>query len=261
MLALDAGAAPAGPSGSYVRAGRRVLSGWVIALLAVALLVPPGLVAIDLTGRALRERLPLRDELMRVARLALPLAGAALGALVAGLTGARALAARPRTRSPATGSGVGVAAGAARDRRRSPSASARTACCRPATQAAPVDPAVRAAVAITAALVCGCAGAALATAALPVAGLLLVPALHVWVMLERVTRGGAVVRALAILLPLVIPAVLIARGASLDAGEAVRLISDGRMPIGAAIGAALTLAAGGSSCCKVHRSATRRRVR
>jgi hypothetical protein len=114
----------------------------------------------------------------------------------------------------------------------------------PVAQAAAVDPALRAAVAITAALACGCAGAALVTAALPVAGILLVPALHVWTMLERVTRGGAVVRALAILLPLVIPAVLITQGANLDAGEAVRLISDGRMPIGAAIGAALTLAAG-----------------
>jgi hypothetical protein len=53
------------------------------------------------------------------------------------------------------------------------------------------------------------------------------------------------VRALAILLPLAIPALLIARGAGLGAGEAVRLISDGRIPIGAAIGASLTLAAGG----------------
>ncbi len=87
------------------------------------------------------------------------------------------------------------------------------------------------------------------------------PALHVWVMLERVTRGGAVVRALVILLPLVLPAMLIARGAGLGAGEAVRLISDGRMPIGAPIGAAVTLAAARSSCRKVHRSATQRRVR
>ena len=65
------------------------------------------------------------------------------------------------------------------------------------------DPAVRAVVAVTAALLCGCAGAALAIAALPAAGLLLVPVLHAWVLLERVTRGGAVVRAIVILAPLV----------------------------------------------------------
>jgi hypothetical protein len=243
VLALDAGAAPAGPDGSYVRAGRRVLSGWVIALLAVALLVPPGMVAIDLTGRALRERLPLRDELIRVARLAMPLAGAALGALVAGLTD---VAPSSPSAYPFAGQGSGVGVGGALLVIAGLAVGAAAiGLLPPASQAAPVDPAVRAAVAITAALVCGCAGAALATAALPVAGILLVPALHVWVLLERVTRGGAVVRALAILLPLVIPAVLIARGASLDAGEAVRLISDGRVPIGAAIGAALTLAAGG----------------
>jgi hypothetical protein len=40
-----------------------------------------------------------------------------------------------------------------------------------------------------------------------------------------------------------VPADLIARGAGLGAGEAVRMISDGRMPIGAPIGAAVTLAA------------------
>jgi hypothetical protein len=218
-----------------------VLSGWVIALLAVALLVPPALVAVDLTGRAMRERLPLRDELFRVARLALPLAGAALGAFLAGLTGAApsSPAAYP---FPGEGSGVGVGAfllvlagvavglGASR--------------LVPAPPRVPAgDPAVRAIVAVTAALVCGCAGAALAIAALPAAGLLLVPALHAWVLLERVTRGGAVVRAIVILAPLVVPAILVTRGAGLDAGEAIRLISDGRMPIGASIGAAVTLAA------------------
>jgi Peptidase family M28 len=244
VLALEAGAAPAGPGGSYVRAGRRVLSGWVIALLTVALLVPPALVAVDLTGRALREGLPLRDELLRVARLAMPLAGAALGALVAGLAGVApsSPAAYP---FPGEGSGVGpgatlmvlagISLGVAANRLLPPAPPV----------GGPIDPALRAIVALTAALVCGCAGAALAIAALPVAGVLLVPALHVWAVLERVTRGGAAVRALAILLPLAIPALLIARGAGLGAGEAVRLISDGRIPIGAAIGASLTLAAGG----------------
>jgi hypothetical protein len=241
VLALDAGAAPAGPSGSYVRAGTRVLSGWVIALLAVALLVPPGLVAIDLTGRAMRERLPLRDELFRVARLALPLAGAALGALLAGITGA-APSSPYSYPFPGEGSGVGFAAyalvlaGAA--------AGLGAGRLVPAPPRVPAgDPAVRAIVAVTAALVCGCAGAALAIAALPAAGLLLVPALHAWVLLERVTRGGAVVRAIVILAPLVVPAILITLGAGLDAGEALRMISDGRMPIGAPIGAAVTLAA------------------
>src|SRR5262249_11028549 len=108
----------------------------------------------------------------------------------------------------------------------------------------PADPAVRAIVGLAAALACGCGGVALATVALPAAGLLLVPALHVWVLLERITRGGPIVRALAILLPLVLPAILIARAANLDVDEVVRLISDGRMPVAAAIGAAVTLAAG-----------------
>jgi hypothetical protein len=241
VLALDAGAAPAGPSGVYLRAGTRVLSGWVLALLALALLVPPGLVALDLAGRAMREHLPLRDEMTRIARIAMPLAGAALGALVAGLLGAA-------PHSPAvypfagTGSGVGVAAAALVLLGAALGAAANALVPRPGPT--PADPAVRAVVGLAAALASGCGGALLATVALPAAGLLLVPALHVWVLLERVTRGGPTVRAAAILLPLVIPALLIARAADLDAGEAVRLISDGRMPVAAAIGAAVTLAAG-----------------
>jgi peptidase M28-like protein len=242
VLAIDAGAAPPGPTGVYLRAGARVLSGWVLALLAVALLVPPVLVAFDLTGRALREGLPLRPEIVRVARLAMPLAGAALGAVVAGLTGVA-------PSSPAaypfagTGSGVGIEAALLVVLGAGAGALANAFIPRPAP--APQDPAVRAVVALAAALTCGCAGAALATAALPAAGLLLVPALHVWVFLERVRRGGAIARVLWILLPLALPAVLIARAADLDAGEAVRLLSDGRMPVGAAIGAAVVLAAGG----------------
>jgi len=241
VLAIDAGSAPPGPSGIYLRAGSRVLSGWVLALLAVALLVPPALVAIDLTGRAMRERLPLLDEVIRTARLAMPLAGAALGALAAGLLGA---APHSPTAYPfaGTGSGVGIAAlllvllGAA--------AGAAADALLPRPGALPSDPAVRAIVGLSAALACGCAGAALTTVALPAAGLLLVPALHVWVLLERITRGGPVVRALAILVPVVLPALVIAHAAGLDAGEAVRLVSDGRIPVAAPIGAAVTLAAG-----------------
>lgn len=241
VLAIDAGAAPAGPDGVYVRAGARVLSGWVIALLAVALLVPPALVAFDVTARAIRDGLPLRDDLARIARLALPLAGAALGAFLAGRMGA-APSAPTDYPFPGQGSGVGATAlllvlagagvGAAANRLIPPSQPSG-------------DPAVRAIAAVAASLSCGCAGAALAIAALPVAGMLLVPALHVWVLLDRITRGGPLVRALAILLPLVIPAVLVARGGGLGAGEAVRLIADGRMPVAAAIGAAITVAAGG----------------
>ncbi|MDX6377226.1 MAG: Peptidase family [Gaiellaceae bacterium] len=243
VLAIDAGSSPSGPSGSYVRAGRRVLSGWVIALLAVALLVPPGLVAVDLTGRAMRERLPLRDELLRISRVAIPLSGAALGALVAGATGA---APSSPSAYPFGGQGSGVGLGAALIVLAGTALGVAASWLVPPPPRVPAgDPAVRAVVAVTAALLFGCAGAGLAIAALPAAGVLLVPALHVWAMLERVTRGGPVVRALAILLPLVLPAVAVGRGAGLDAGEAVRLISDGRMPIGAAIGAALTLAAAG----------------
>src|SRR5262249_27111094 len=109
VLALDAGAAPPGPSGVYLRAGTRVLSGRVIALLAIALLVPPGLVAIDRAGRAMRQPLPPLCRRARIAWLAMPLAGAALGALVAGLVGAA-----PHSPSAypfaGTGSGVGAAA-------------------------------------------------------------------------------------------------------------------------------------------------------
>jgi hypothetical protein len=241
VLAIDAGATPPGPGGVYLRAGNRVLSGWVVALLAVTLLVPPALVAIDLSGRALRQGLPLRDELTRIARLAMPLAGAALGALVAGLTGAA-----PDSPSAypfaGTGSGVGFEAALLVLLGAGLGAAANALVPRPAPM--PQDPAVRAVVGLAAALSCGCAGVALATAALPAAGLLLVPALHVWVLLERITRGGLVVRAIAILLPIVLPAILIARAAGLDLGEAVRLVSDGRMPLATAIGAAITVAAG-----------------
>ena len=240
---------------------RRVLSGWVIALLAVALLVPPGAGRgrPDRAGDARAAAAARRAVARRPARAA------------AGRCGARRAGGGPHRRRPVEPGRVPVPRRGqrrrrrrlpARDRRRRHRRRARAASCRAAPACPPAIPPCARSWRVTAALVCGCAGAALAIAALPAAGLLLVPALHVWVLLERVTRGGAVVRALVIL------------AAARDPGDPDRARRGPRRGRGDAAdqrrpdadrrrrsGPPLTLAAGIGSCCKVHRSATARRVR
>ena len=107
-----------GRAGSTSAPGRRVLSGWVLALLAVALLVPPAMVAVDLDGAGdagAAAAAGRADARSRASRCRSPAPRSAR--CVAGLVGAA-------PHSPAaypfagTGSGVGIAAGAARAARR-----------------------------------------------------------------------------------------------------------------------------------------------
>jgi hypothetical protein len=236
VLAVDAGASIQGTQGAYLRAGDRVISGWLVALVALALLVAPALAAADLIARVLRARLRLLDRGLVVARIALPVAGAAVAirliALVGGLPDDPAL-------PPFGRSGTGLIVAAVAVAAAGGAAGWFGARLLPRPAPAPTDPAERAVLDLAAALGIGTVGAALAVVVSPVAGGLLVPALHAWVFLDRVRRGGMAARAAAIWVPLLLPwaIVLVLRGAW--SGEVLRAIADGRLPVATAIGTAL----------------------
>ncbi len=232
---LDAGAEPGGTA-SYVRAGNRLVSGFLIVLLAASLLVPPTVVAIGLVARTARARLSLRASLQSILRLALVPIGAAIGAAAGGVLGLVPTAAYeyPFPGSPGGGGTAAVtvmAAGAlvgllaVRFIPRSASSA---------------DPAERAVVVLTAALAAGCCGAGLALVMQPAVGVLLVPALHAWILVPRAARWAAVALALV---PLCAPALAIVWAAGTGPAELARLIADGGLPIGAAIGGAICLGA------------------
>jgi hypothetical protein len=242
VLALDAGAPPDGPHGSYLVLGKQVVSGWVIALLAVTLLVSPALVAVHLLSGASRNGAALRPELLRWGQLALPGAGLVAGVLLAGAVGA--VPADPWWPPfPPTGSRVGVGAlilaafGVA----------TAVAVLRmyPRPGAAGRDPADGLAVSIGTAIGAGTASAAIAIAAAPTAGLLLVIPLHVWFVLHRTDRGGQTARAALIWVPAVAPALAAAWAAGAGPADLARMLVDGRLPPAAALGAVGILAAAG----------------
>jgi Peptidase family M28 len=94
VLALDAAAAPLehGPD-AYVTTGDALLPGGVLGLLALALLLPPALAAVDGLARAARRRFEPGPALRWAGSLALPLLAALLALYLLGLLG---LVPRPR---------------------------------------------------------------------------------------------------------------------------------------------------------------------
>ncbi len=239
--ALDSGATAGGAEGSYVRSGDSVVTRWLLALLALGLVAAPALAAVDLVSRAWREHLPVAERALAAATIVVPLTAAGLGIRTVALLGGDAAEswAYPYTRdrwpdrtevtAAVLGAGLGWLTLRLVRRPRRP----------------PEDGAARATIALAAALGLGTGGATLAILVSPVAGLLLVPALHGWVAIERIRLGGAPARAVLIWFPLLAPAAAVAVGLQLTPGELVRMVADGRIP--AAIGVGAMVVVGGAA--------------
>ena len=174
-LAFDTGPRPASLGSTYLVSSDRVLRGWTLQLFLVALLIPPVFALIDAAARArargARPSITVRRVLWRAA-------GMALGVLVirlrgcAGVISRRALAALRRQRRRRLAVAGRVPPG---PRRRRAVRWPRAAC--PWT---PTPPAPGATSARTLALL---VGAALAFAGNPYLLVLVIPALHVWLLL------------------------------------------------------------------------------
>jgi hypothetical protein len=95
----------------------------------------------------------------------------------------------------------------------------------------------------TVALVLGGLGACLALVANPFSALLLVPALHAWVLLPRLPRSGAAGRLALVWLPLVLPALAVAADLRLSPLDLVGAVGSQVLPGATALGLALGLAA------------------
>jgi len=88
LSALDASGAPERGPRSYVTAVSQVLPGWVVSVLALALLAPAVAASVDAFARARRRREPLLPGLRRVGLVAAALAGGLALAKLLTLTGA-----------------------------------------------------------------------------------------------------------------------------------------------------------------------------
>jgi hypothetical protein len=239
-LAFDTGPRPASLGSTYLVSSDRVLRGWTLELFLVALLVPPVFALIDAAARArargARPAVTGRRVLWRAA-------GMAVGVLAIRLEGATGLL--PDTHSPpfpGNGSGVslwqvvfplalGGAVGALAARR------------------VPGD-----ADAAGAGRYLGAHSALLVGAGLAFAGnayllVLVLPALHIWLLLPITARLGAAARAAVVLAGWLGPAAVIALlagagGFGVDAPAwFVRLMGDGGIPLAASLSLAVLASA------------------
>lgn len=239
-LAYDTGPQPASLGSTYLVSSDRVLRGWTLELFLVALLIPPIFALIDAAtrsrARGARPSITARRVLWRAA-------GLAVGVLAIRLLGATGVI--PDTHSPPfAGDGGGVAlwqvvfplalgggCGALAARR----------------SAADTDTA-------GAGRYLGAHATLLVGAALAFAGnayllVLVIPALHVWLLLPATARLGAAARAAVVLAGWLGPAAVIAllagpAGLGIDAPAwFVRLIGDGGIPLAASLALAILASA------------------
>lgn len=186
VLAADSAAPPESPASSYLLSGGRVVRGWTLQLLLVALVLPPALALLDLATRTARRGHAASGVLHAVSsHLWAPLTFVAVLRLE-GLLGAV-----PDVHSPPfAGAGIGLlqlgvpllaaVAVALWTRRRR----------RPATG----DPAQTGVLGYLAAFATVAAAIVLALLRNPYDLVLLLPALHLWLLLPYVQGRGVVVR-------------------------------------------------------------------
>jgi hypothetical protein len=239
-LAFDTGPRPASLGSTYLVSSDRVLRGWTLELFLVALLIPPIFALIDAAARA-RAR-GARPSLT-ACRVLWRAAGLAVGVVAIRILGATGVV--PDTHSPPfAGDGGGVAlwqfvfplalggACGALAARRVP---------------AEVD-------SVGAGRYLGAHASLLAGAALAFAGnayllVLVIPALHFWLLLPATARLGAGTRAAVVLTGWLGPAAVIALlagpgGLGVDAPAwFVRLIADGGIPLAASAALAILASA------------------
>jgi hypothetical protein len=239
-LAFDTGPRPASLGSTYLVSSDRVLRGWTLELFLVALLVPPVFALIDAAARArargARPALTARKVLWRAG-------GLALGVLAIRLQGAAGLL--PDTHSPPfAGNGGGVALWQVVFPLALGGACGALAARRVAGDADSAG-AGRYLGAHASLLV----GAALAFAANAYLLVLVIPALHFWLLLPTTARLGAGARAAVVLAGWLGPAAVIAllagpAGFGVDAPAwFVRLIGDGGIPLAASLALAVLASA------------------
>ncbi len=239
-LAFDTGPRPASLGSTYLVSSDRVLRGWTLELFLVALLIPPIFALIDAAARArargARPSITLRRVLWRAA-------GMALGVLVIRLEGATGVL--PDTHSPPfAGSGggaslwqvvfplaLGGAVGALAARR------------------VPGDADSAGAGRYLGAHAALLIGAGLAFAGNAYLLVLVLPALHIWLLLPVTARLGAAARAAVVLAGWLGPAAVIALlagagGFGVDAPAwFARLMGDGGIPLSASLALAVLASA------------------
>jgi hypothetical protein len=240
--ALDEGPDIVHPASPRVLLGRKLLPGWAVRLLALALLLPPLLTGVDALARLRRRREPMLRWVAWVLSGGLPFFAGALFAILLGTLGI--VAAPPAQLSSAALSADGSALGAV------------LACALvlglvlfawPAlVRRAGLPPrpcADGAALAVVLVLV---VVALLVWIFNPFACLLLVPATHLWLLAVEAkrqrptrTRGAALVAILAGTLPLLLLVLLYARELGLGpaslAESAVLALASGQVGVGAAV--------------------------
>ncbi len=208
VTALDRGARPEHGPDSYVTAVSQVMPGWVLSLLAGTLLLPALVAAVDAFARARRQRVDVLPWLRWVAAWVAPfLAGLAIAELLAlvGATPPPPPAPVPPDVLPLDGGALGVLLGVAVGMALA-LVLARYLAARPdARLARPEPPGAAVALALVATV-----AALLLWLANPYAGLLAVPAAHLWVLvLLTDVQPNRRIRALLLALG-ALPALLVA---------------------------------------------------
>jgi hypothetical protein len=244
VLAYEAGPAFESPASSYLLSSDRVIRGWTLQLLLLALVVPAVLPLLDLVARGTRRGIPLAAALRDLGRrLAAPLAALAV------IRGAGIIGAVPDIHAPPfPGDDAGVSLwvpGLALVA----SIIAWRLARHPAAQADAHDPAAAGVAGYLAALFGALAAAGLALLGNPYALVLALPALHLWLVLPSLARLGLIARLSIVGLGWIGPALLVAALAgpvSLGGSAplwAVRLLAVGALPLGVVLSLAMLFAA------------------
>ena len=239
-LAFDTGPQPASLGSTYLVSSDRVLRGWTLELFLVALLIPPIFALIDAAARArahgARPSITARRVLWRAA-------GLAVGLLAVRLLGATGVL--PDTHSPPfAGDGRGVALWQIAF-----PLALGGACGALVARRLPADADSVGAGRYLGAHASLLVGAAFAFAGNPYLLVLVIPALHLWLVLPATARLGAAPRAAVVLAGWLGPAAVIALlagpgGFGVDAPAwFVRLIGDGGIPLAASLALAILASA------------------
>ncbi len=244
VLAYEAGPAFESPASSYLLSSDRVIRGWTLQLLLLALIVPAVLPLLDLVARGTRRGIPLAAALRDLARRAAAPLAALVALRIAGLLGAvPGLHAPPY---PGRDAGVSLVV---------PAVALAAALVtwrivrRPAAQADEADPGAAGVAGYLAALFGALLAAGLALLGNPYALVLALPALHLWLVLPSLARLGLVARLGIVSLGWIGPALLVvalAGPVSLGGAAplwAIRLLAVGGLPLGVILSLAMLFAA------------------
>ncbi len=239
LVTLDRSAPPAPPRSPALLVRGRVVQGWALRLLAVALLAAPVAAAAGLLLGSLRRRLPVRRPVLLLLRVAVPLTGALVAARLAAAAGLIPLELWQR---PLWAGGEGVhlaaipiallggAAGVLASRRLPP-------------LPPPSDAAAAGIATYSVAFAAAAAAAVLALAAHPPAALLLAPLLYAWALLPRLRRAGATARLALVWVPLLLPPLVVAAALRLGPLDLLRAVGGHRPATAPAVAVAVAVAA------------------